>query len=229
MQYMQHLATLTRTLSPRRLPIGVAAFTVLALSAAPAGAQIIDTRLPESQGSVTTPNFGQTFTAPDGATLLERFSFFTTSNADDPVTFTAYLMRWDGSRAQGDVLYSSGPRAASGCCTIVQEIFEANVAVTAGDMYVAFINPAPGSSMVHRRAYAAGASADSYAEGEAVFNFGCIDDPTSCNWGKSAWDREFVAEFSGAQLVPEPAHLSLLGAALTLLLLLRTRRPRRTT
>ncbi len=214
----------------RLVLLSSAVASMLAL-AAPLSAQVIDTRLAENRAAVTIPSFGQTFTAPAGVARLDRFTFYLYSNAEGAATvsFTAFLYAWDGARATGGPLYSSGLRQAAACCAPVAETFESNVAVTAGAQYVAFIVPTNGS-IAAMHPSVGGAFTDSYGGGRFTFTT-CGDAPTSCNWFFSqtvpGLDAEFRAEFStenGVARVPEPSPVPLLAAGLVLLVLVRARR-----
>src|SRR5688572_21244024 len=104
----------------------VAAFAAALTVSAPAVAQVIDTRVGANRAATTIPLFGQTFTAPAGATSLDRFTFYLTSNVNDAstISFRAFVYQWNGARAQGAELYGSTERQASPCCTIRDETFE---------------------------------------------------------------------------------------------------------
>ncbi len=185
--------------------------------AAPLAAQTIDTRTGELVGVVTTPNFGQTFTAPAGATFLNAFSFFVHSNtalpADPLVTFRAYLRATNGTHAVGDLLFSE-EREADACCSLPQERFlTGGIPVVAGEQYVAFLIP-EGGTLTSGFASLGGVTVNSYAGGQAILmNAGCVTSVVACPLGSlGEQDQAFIAEFSGgATSVPEPSALVLLA------------------
>ena len=219
----------------RALPMVLAA-TCFAVGAT-LPAQTIDTRGPESRGVVTTPAFGQTFTVPLGASTIESFSFFFATNGAEvssPVTtFYAYLVAWDGTAPQGDILYQSALRNAGACCTVLQETFETGgLAVSAGSTYLAFIAPVFGS-LVNTRPSLDLMYLDTYAGGTAAFAHSCGEAVTSCSWAQvPAGDNDFVATFAATDptpvSVPEPRSAALLAVGVATLLGLGIRRERRT-
>ena len=69
-------------------------------------------------GEPETATFGQTFTAPSVSRLASFTFWLNDIPGDDPgypgfVDFGAYVMSWDGVRANGPVLYSSGMRTTT--------------------------------------------------------------------------------------------------------------------
>lgn len=196
-------------------------------------AQTIDTRTTgELDYFVTTPNFGQTFTAPDGATFLHNYSFFFASNTSDEdadvrITFRTYLRAVSGGEAVGDVLFSE-EREAALCCTQTEEVFDVGaIPVVAGTQYFAYVIPEDGSLVESVVAFG-GAYANSYAGGSyAQIQTSCAQLAQSCNLFENPdIDFAFTASFSSnASVVPEPDSLPLLLIGVSLIAL-KTRRMR---
>lgn len=212
-----------------------AALLVAIPTARRADAQLIDTRnaTPVLTFGVT---YGQTFTAPVGATHLERFSFWLSHFGDggtpDPA-IRAVVMAWDGTQAVGAPLYTSPIRAPGPCCSgVVEESFlTPGLAVVGGAQYVAVVTAVRGALLYQRPGddeYFQ-VFADTYAGGGAVI-IGCpsgtLDD--DCFWWPETDDVSFVAEFaSTASVVPEPASIVLVATGLAACGVVGRRRRRR--
>src|SRR5215510_12798465 len=63
-------------------------------------------------GYPNTATYGQTITAVAGATQLNSFTFHI-QPFSNPITYRAYVMAWDGTKATGPVLFQSGDQVAS--------------------------------------------------------------------------------------------------------------------
>ncbi len=215
-----------RTVPRPRLAFALGAVMMLTTSTT-ARAQNIDTRTGQAIAQVTTPAFGQTFTAPLDATGMLGFSFFLATNGDGPPsTYRAYLMRWNGARGEGPVLYASAVRNAAACCSFVEASFVlADLPIVGGASYVAFIDQLSGT-VINGGAAVGGAFVNSYAGGSAVFTT-CATTPTSCDWGiQASRDVEFTATFSRSAVVPEPSTLALAAAGMSALIVIGRRRLR---
>ncbi len=201
-----------------RYQAALATAALLIASATTVSAQTIDTRTTgELDYYVTTPNWGQTFTVPDGATFLHNYSFFFASNtskenADVRITFRTYLRAVSSGDAVGEVLFSE-EREAALCCTSVEELFDVGaIPVVAGTQYIAFVIPENGS-LVESVVALGGAPANSYAGGSfAQIQVSCAQLAQSCSlFENSDLDYAFAADFSSsASVVPEPESLPLL-------------------
>jgi hypothetical protein len=211
-------------MSPRlhRIRHAFLAAPFVLLTAAAADAQVIDTRSGESIIGVIADPFGQTFTVPDGAGVLQGFSFWISTNGGPPgftTSFEAFVMRWSGGAPTGPVLYRSGVQSAPACCAAPQVTFLTDeLPVIAGEQYVAFLGVAAGT-LTHRIVTVGGVQVSTYDDGAAVFAFGCVDgSPLACGWAtQPSVEREFVASFgpavAGPVPVPEPSGRALLFAS----------------
>ncbi len=121
--------------------------------------------------SIAADAYGQTFTVPAGVPLLTDFKLVLGYNYGNSLSFTAYLMAWDGEEATGPVLYQSSPLAtdptAQGLSTLD---FPVNsVTLTPGSTYVFFVLAAPGSGGPATAAFAVTGDSTSYAGGNFVY------------------------------------------------------------
>ncbi len=221
-------------MSFRRWTVALVASAATLAGAGVASAQTIDTRTGEYLTSGVSSGFGQTFTAPAGATTLTQFSFWLSGGGLGLVSsYEAYLMQWNGSMPVGEVLYSSGPRDTPECCPQERVDFTTGeLTVTPGAQYVAFLLSTSGN-LAYRRVRLDGEWFNSYDGGASIFAYSCGDDTaellSTCQWAESNTadiDNEFVATFESAAItVPEPSSIALLvvGAA-ALIAVRRTRR-----
>lgn len=222
-----------------------AVMAVLALPAlsVPAGAQSIanapsfsDNDALSGFGPSSIPSFGQTFTAPAGATSLSSFTFYLANDVNfgggDELLFKPYLMVWDVDHPSGnDLLLSSPTTAGNGSSIFLPYTFGADVSVTPGDVYVAFLSSAGVQQSGNGYNQFAG-TADTYNGGQFVYGFS--NDPndltSASNWADGAGAQlGFAAEFTGSQsTVPEPSEFLLLATGLsTMAGTVRFRRRRR--
>lgn len=201
----------------RRCLTIVVACTALAAGSRVADAQTIDTRTGESSAGSIATGFGQSFTAPAGASTLQQFSFWIASGGSDLMTsYEAFVMQWNGSAPFGEVLYSSGPLDTPICCPLMRVDFDTgDLAVTPGSEYIAFLLRTSGN-ITYSRVRLGGEWFDSYAGGAALFAHSCGDDESTfletCSWNESGVadiDTEFVATFASVATVPEPNELAL--------------------
>jgi uncharacterized protein YhjY with autotransporter beta-barrel domain len=111
---------------------------------------VIDTGPPngffQSFGDPSEATFGQTFTAPVGASLLQSFSFYLDDGQNpDAVQFRAFVMGWDGVKASGPVLFQSGPLATTNNGGLdgyerFQVDIPGGIPLIGGGSYVAFLH-----------------------------------------------------------------------------------------
>jgi hypothetical protein len=220
----------------------------LVLVASGARATVIDTVAPwtgnwSSFGEPNTATYGQTFTAPD-AFILDSFSLFLAGAilTDPPgtgvpvgpsphVDFAAYVYAWDGAKAVGPALFTSEPQAFFGSPPdqpVGFTFLTGGLALTPGQLYVAFLSASPFFDGVSGRAlmpFSGSLLSDPYPGGGFVFarSGGDFSLLLSRPWDRTTGtdDVWFRAEFSAP--IPEAASVTLLGAGLVGLSLLRRR------
>jgi hypothetical protein len=182
---------------------------------------------------VSVTAFGQFVTAPITG-VFQSMTFYLNyvggsnlpGTTAGPLTYTEYVYAWDpvAEHAVGSALYTSSLQTlANTGGAFVPITFNPNVAVTAGNDYVAFLF----------------ANSGNYAEwgmlfsGDGGYPAGLVWDPvgtnfsllTSSNWVFVNWQSAFTAEFSST--TPLPAALPLFATGLAGLGLLGWRRKRK--
>lgn len=160
-------------------------------------------------GAPDTATYGQTFTVAPGDTSLTSFSLFLNNRVDgaDTLDLRGYLATWDGSKA-GTLLYTSSTQTMNAAGTLQQFTFAPNVAVTAGQQYVAFLSIS-GLPAQPNNTFQMPNAGSVLAGGDFVFfnngtDFGSL---FTDDWSVFATDAWFVANFNA---VPEPASWALM-------------------
>ena len=171
-------------------------------------------------------SYGQTFTAPNGDNLLISFSIVMHQNTADPSIIGGYLMRWDGQRASGPVLYESGPISIGPEGSWQQVTFNPlNLVLTGGQQYVFIVSASQYFNGLESTADLVGMALDPYPAGMMVNmdNGTDISKWTSQDWTPNppSWDTVFTAEFSP---VPDPPSAILFPIGLAFLILAGMRR-----
>ena len=181
----------------------------------------IDTTAPFSGdiqpfGEPDTSTYGQTFTVGSD-NVLNSFSLYLDDTPDAPINFQAYVYAWDGSKATGSALFTSGIQTFSGTTFGNPEEFAfntGNTALSSGSKYVAFFTTSglqSGGSMTARMPYSGDLGSDALAGGDFVYynNGNDFSALTNSNWdcnGCGLGDVWFKASLSdGMGAVPEPA------------------------
>jgi hypothetical protein len=182
-------------------------------------------------GEGNTAVYGQTFKVPAGNTVMTNFTFKLDDQLNtDIVTFDAYVFAWDGLKATGSALFTSGPFStnnnggAGGFQTF--SINTGTLPLISGAQYVAFFSAANRFNGINGTANFAylgtsfSAGADLYPDGNFVFlncgnNFAQVttttwDNPTFFS-GQATHDSAFSMTF---QPLPEPTALALIPLAL---------------
>ena len=209
----------------RKFVIGVVALIVA--SAPPALAGPISTvgswdgsSSVSAMGEPDTATYGQTFTAP-ADNVLTSFTFYVNDDENpDFLDFAAYVYAWDGLKATGPALFTSGGMSttdnggAGGFETIT--VNTGGVTLVPGSLYVAFFSASNFFDGIAGTSTWGYLDADGYAGGGFWFsnngnNFAAL---TTNNWenfvGGGVDDLAFSMEFSPSQ-VPEPATLTMLA------------------
>lgn len=180
-------------------------------------------------GESNTATYGQTFTVTGTETVLDSFSFrFNDFLNSDTVDFAAYLYGWDGGKATGSQLYSSGMMTSTNNGGLDgMELFSFNtggVELQSGVKYVAFLSASNFFDGVTGTSNWDFSSSDIYSGGEYVFENNGSDFSSlfTSNWdynsftNSSSRDTFFIANFSSpdVQDVPEPGSIALLALGL---------------
>ena len=219
----------------RSRPLAAVVTAALALAAASsAGAQTIDTR--SSHQTELFSNFGiqgQSFTVPIGSSVLDSYSFWvgaTTTGAS--YTFETSIYAFGGSGPTGPALFTSDTRTSGGSITesVREDYVTGGLALTPGAVYIAMIRTIDRSEVHTGFTLAAPLTFGStYAGGQVYAATGAwVADPTlgtyTTNLFGAGTDLKFVAQFSAATTVPEPATVLLVGGGLLALGAVRRRR-----
>jgi hypothetical protein len=177
-------------------------------------------------GEPNTATYGQTVTVVAGNTYLNSFSFLLNDLLDpDNVDFAGYVMAWDGVKATGPVLYSSGIRSTTNNGGLGgNETFTfstGSLSLTAGSQYVLFVSASGFFDGANGTASMAAYSTNPYSGGQFVFDnngnsFADLSTQAWDNFFGPSFDTAFTATFSEAPLsVPDGGStLALLGLAL---------------
>lgn len=178
----------------------------------------------ESLINDSSATFGQTITVGSTYTRLANFTFWINDSYpafDNPINFAAYVMAWDGNKADGPILYQSGKLTTSnngGQGGMEPFTFNTGgISLTPGGQYVLFISVSQFVDGDSERGGVGGVLTDAYPGGSFVnlgngSNFGLL---TTENWVTTPqWDLAFTATLSPA---PEPSTILLGGAGLGLI------------
>lgn len=120
---------------------------------------------------VAHDTYGQTFTVPSGYSSITDINFRVGYNFGQGLTFTGYLMAWDGSEATGSVLFTSAP-ATVDSSTMGLAVYDfpiTNVSLTPGNKYVFFLIASSNSGGAATAQFAVTGSSASYTGGNFVF------------------------------------------------------------
>ena len=192
------------------------------------GAQFGETSAPASQDT-----YGQVFVPPLGETHIVSFALYLSDSPifqPDPVDFAAYVMKWDGFRPTGSILYQSAPTDTSGLAhaELRQFSFDIGLDLSQEQEYVFFISASDFFDGVTSGAFVGAMPSDTYLDGaivQADSNGSFSDLLNTTPWYTSAlgWDLAFTAEFSRAA-VPEPHSIHLFAGGLVIFILQMIRR-----
>jgi len=168
-------------------------------------------------GEVGSETIGQTFTVGSD-NRLDNFTFYVTSTINDEFTdhlvFGAYVMKWDGSKAIGPILFESGHIRTTG--NLLKWGFEqidvdtGGLHLDVGGRYVAFFSVTDYISGPLSSGWAAYVG-EAYANGTFVYidNGSSFSALTTTPWVTNypGGDLAFTMSFN----IPEPTTLLLLG------------------
>jgi hypothetical protein len=173
-------------------------------------------------GEGQTSTYGQTFTATSGLGLqLDSFSFYLSNVASSNTLFSAHVAAWDGLKATGPILYSSGnsniPVGRTGFTPFTFNTGGINL--TDGTQYVAFLTTSaidPNGNTTTSMGVVS--NPNTYSGGAFVFfnntTFAQLTTTTWDNFLGNFGDAAFEANFSAASSpVPVPSSLALLVSA----------------
>ncbi len=223
-------SVLQRARHVRRAMMAVAA-TMATLSTTSLRAQAITQG---SNGNVTygfgvpsAATIGQTFVG--GAGALTGFSLWLSNEfgvntpSASALQIRGYVMAWNGTRAIGPILYTSGTRVGPTAAAQQFQFATPNIPMTPGARYVAFLSTSGlFSNIVPRPAQAAVWLSDNASSGGGLVFTDNGDDlglVSSQDWdytGDPSFQSQFQAAFSGT-VVPEPATLVLMASGLLVL------------
>jgi hypothetical protein len=155
---------------------------------------------------VNIPTFGQTFNAPTGGynTMLDFSFWIAGTNSDgfaaESDTFVAQVYQWNGSAPVGSALFSQNLGSQTFGPDFDKLTIDTNLAMTAGDQYVALITDTSGRSTFNMEIVQSHPAGD--GGGNFIYN-------NSLWENDSADDLAWHADFSGPSGSPEPVTLSL--------------------
>ena len=115
--------------------------------------------------------YGQTLTVPAGYPVISSISFWVGWNFGDAVTFSGYLMAWDGTEATGPVLFQSTSASVDSSTSGIAE-FDfpiPNLTLIPGNKYVFFVLASAGGGGAAAARFAVTGDSTSYAGGNFVF------------------------------------------------------------
>jgi hypothetical protein len=83
---------------------------------------------------------GQTFVVPSSANILNDFSFWLGHGSGQPI-FSAYVMKWESTKAIGPILYESEAQSIAGSSGLTEYRFDTgDIALESDAMYIAFLS-----------------------------------------------------------------------------------------
>ncbi len=175
-----------------------------------------------------TATLGQVVTAP--GTTLSSFTFYLaqeTAWVPNQFTYEAYVYAWNGARATGPALWSSGPIMGIPSGSTPQAVtFTPGVSVASGSQYVFFLSVS--KYFTTNDFDGAGVFAFNYLAGTGDTYFVVLNNGgNSSLWTGSDWDQTFnygsLAMKADFNNVPLPGAIVLLGPGLLGLFALRRR------
>ena len=164
-------------------------------------------------GVSDTSTYGQTFTVGSDD-FLNSFSLYLNGAVNNPIQFKSYVYAWDGTKATGPALFSSGLQQFTGGTDQEFAFATGGVQLVSGSKYVAFLSTAGlQGGRPQSTAQMPGVVDSTYAGGNFVYyntgnNFGVLTTNTwDCTTGCGFGDAFFKASLSAGAVagVPEPA------------------------
>lgn len=171
-------------------------------------------------GAPDTTSYGQTFNTLGGT--LNDWTFYTTGGNSGNLSFA--VASWDGTKAVGPALYSSGSTSYGGGATALS-FSGINTSLSAGS-YIAYLTVAGVGSPATSVAIA-GSNSDGGLGGGFRFLNSNGTDPLTLNNAWSSWsipNMQYSASFDVAAPVPEPETYAMMLAGLGMLGFMARRR-----
>jgi len=174
-------------------------------------------QLVSSFGYPNTATYGETFTAPGSA----LYDFTVEMKLPSTATFQGYLFAWDGTKATGSALYTSGVKSTTGSGSFEAVTFDVGgVPLTPGANYVFFASTAEDNGSGYGQWGLV--NGDSNGGNFVYLNNGTAASQwTTTPW--TSWSGQSSALTADFAPTPEPATLALAGLG-GLALLLRKRK-----
>jgi len=167
-------------------------------------------------GYPNTATYGQTITAVAGTTQLNSFSFYIQTSGT--ITYRAYVMAWDGTKATGPILFQSLDQVTSGTGLNQYTYNTGGISLTPGSQYVLFASVSNNYFVGNSAGVMGARNNNPYSGGRFVYsnngnNFGQL---LSNNWDTfgDSYDLAFTAQLSSPNEVPEPTTMALFGTGL---------------
>ncbi len=162
---------------------------------------------PSSYGNQT---YGEIFTAPQS--FLNDYTF--TLSGTTPFSFVSQVYAWNGTNVTGSALYTSTILQTT--TNMLAYTFNADVSLTAGSSYIAFLTNQPNGVGLGGSGYGFMETSSTIAAPGGGWDRVGGNPATASAWYGNPYSNnaDFQADFSTGASVPEPSSLAILGIAL---------------